>query len=130
VPSNTVTEFSNTRSPAGDHWNGPTLSAVSSLRQLLVPLPGLTLYSLVATSKVTSAVPPGGEKTHAPAGSGMVLVAAIGGGSVEATTVVAVVGGTVLLGEPIGRKCRCAGRALVRCLHAVTMTMMPITDDA
>src|SRR3954469_2865842 len=43
VPSNTVTEFSSTRSPAGDHWNGPTLSSVSSVRQLLVPLPGFML---------------------------------------------------------------------------------------
>ena len=38
VPSNTVTELSSTRSPAGDHRNGPTLSSVSSVRQLVVPL--------------------------------------------------------------------------------------------
>src|SRR4029078_10307395 len=72
------------------------------------------------------AVPRGGEKTHAPAGSGTVLVAAIGGASVEATTVVAVVGGAVLVGEPIGGRVAVLG-APSSVLHAVTRSMMPIT---
>ena len=40
-PSNTVAEFNNTRSPGGDHRNGPRLSSVSSLKHVVTPLAGL-----------------------------------------------------------------------------------------
>ena len=43
VPSKTVTELSSTRSPAGDHCSGPTLSRVSSVRHVVVPSFGLTV---------------------------------------------------------------------------------------
>lgn len=79
---------------------------MSSLRQLVGAPPGVTLYSRVPTSNVTSAAPVGAENTHAPPGRPIVLVV-IGCGcsvGVVVARVVAVVGGTVLLALPIGGK--------------------------
>ena len=130
LPSNTVTEFSNTRSPAGDHRNGPTLSRVSSVRQLVVPLAGLTVYSLVPTSNVTSELGGGGENTHAPLGSTIVLAGtAATAATVEAGSVVTVVGGTVLLGVPRGA--RVSGvLELWSTLQPAASTAMPIATHA
>ena len=104
VPSNTVTELSNTRSPAGDHCIGPTLSSVSSDRHVVVPSLGLIVYKRVPTSKVTSGVAGAAANTQAPVGSPVVLVGATGGCSVVGGSVVAVVGGAVLLGVPRGAR--------------------------